>query len=520
MAGSPRGPLRAGRARPYPAHRTPWPSSASARRGSAGATAKKDRPLAHNPGAMRAHYRMTPPSAGGETPARPWLRPAVFYVALLAGLLWLYLQAPPGFPEQWAGRDRLPEQSVRVSALYREAAGLPFLPLPAPLYRAAHLALFVAVWPAWALAVRRLAGARSGGAYWDVTAALLLVAALMPPLLSTDVYYYGVTGEIVAAYGENPHLRPPSEFPRSVLLPYNYWRDFPSPYGPAWTSVSAGVVSLAGSSPLAASLAFKLLAALLVAATTILIYRLARGWAPGREAQATALWAWNPLMLLETAANGHNDALLALLLVAGLALLTRGSWPGASVLAALSALVKLTALPALGLLALGRLATSSSRERAGRLIAMACVAGALAVIAYAPYWEGAATLRGLAGQPLGSVHGPVAGTAWAVGTLLGSEAAGLRAGRLASAVGVGLLGAWLVGAAARLWRTREGLELRGEGLLWGVALVLVPVVFVRSYPWYVVPGIALLAAVWPHGRRTTLALLGGSALWLVAQYGV
>ncbi|MDQ3328956.1 MAG: hypothetical protein M3506_10605, partial [Chloroflexota bacterium] len=237
-----------------------------------------------------------------------WLPSATVYAVLLFGLLYLYMQVPPDFPEQWAGRDRLPDQSFRVSRLYRDAVGLAHVDLPIVAYRITHLILFVALWPAYALAVARLRFTRAGWRFWSVTGMVLLLALAMPPLLSTDVFYYGITGEAVAGFGANPHVLPPTALPQSPLLPYVYWRDFPSPYGPLWTDISAAIIAVTGSAPLVVSLAFKLVAAICVALSTWILHRLAARFAPGRETQAAALWAWNPLLILETAGNGHNDA--------------------------------------------------------------------------------------------------------------------------------------------------------------------------------------------------------------------
>ncbi len=465
--------------------------------------------------ARSAHLQASAPYSS----TKPWLLLGSVYLALLLCLAYLYLQVPPGFPEQWAGRDRLPDQSVRVSALYRETLNLPYTPLPVTVYRALHFALFVLLWAPYVLAISRLAGARAGGSYWGFTALLVALSFLMPPLLSTDVFYYGITGQIVAEYGANPHLHPPADFPESALLPYNYWRDFPSPYGPAWTTVSAGVVSLAGSSPLPVSLGFKLLASLCVGATSVLVYWGTRRFARGAETQAAALWAWNPLVLLEGAANGHNDALLALLLVGALGVLAARRGVLSYLLVAASVVIKLTTLPVLVLLAIGRLNRGKWSHRILLGLLLTVLLAVVAFLAYAPYWDGFRTLGGVLGQPLGSVHGVVAGTAWSVGYLLGSPETAERAGRLASLGALGLLGVWMAWIALRLWREGERLDARGEGLLWGAVLVLIPVVFVRAYPWYTLPGLALLAAVWPHGRRTVLALYALSGLWFVVQYG-
>jgi hypothetical protein len=429
------------------------------------------------------------------------------------------MQVPVGFPEQWAGRDRLPDQSARVSGLYRNAVGLVHADVPASTYRVMHLLLFIALWPAYALGVYRLRSARAGVRFWGVTVVLLLLALAMPPLLSTDVFYYGITGEAVSEYGSNPHIHPPSAFLGSPLQGFIYWSDFPSPYGPVWTGVSAIVVAVAGNTPLAVSLAFKVVAAACVALSTVLLYRLVARLAPGRETQAAALWAWNPLVLLETAANGHNDALLALVLLGSLGLVAANLGIAGYVLAALSIVVKLTTIPALALLAVGRLVTGRPVQRGARALALLSVLVVTVLLAYLPFWEGPQTLQSIAGQPLESVHGVIPGTVSGVALLFTDEASAERAGRIASLLAlialclVGLLAAWSV------WRAGTRLEPRGEGLLWGVALVLVPLAFVRAYPWYVVPGLALLAAVWPHWRRVTVWLYALCATWFVVQYG-
>lgn len=441
------------------------------------------------------------------------------YVCLLGLLALLYLNVPPDMPEQWAGKEILPRQSVRVSALYRDALGLPLVELPQLVYRGLHAVLLAGVWAPYALAAGAMARRPSRRLLWGVSALAVVLALLMPPLLSTDVFYYAITGETAALQGANPHVSPPGAFPESPLLPLNYWRDFPSPYGPIWTTVSAALVGLAGNTPLAASLAFKLLGAVSHMLTAILVYRSVRILAPGHEVQAAALWAWNPLALLEGAMNGHNDALLAVLLTGSLTLATERRGVAAYVLASCAALVKLTALPVVGLLALGRLNAGTIGRRLRLAFVFAAILSGLAVVAYAPYWAGGRALEGVLGQSGGSVQGFVAGAAELAGVFLPHERAG-EIGRAASTVALVALGVWVFWMAARLWRAGERLEPGGEGLLWGAVLVLLPAAFVRSYPWYVLPGLAVLAAVWPRERRVIVGLYTLAGVWLVVQYGV
>lgn len=449
-----------------------------------------------------------------------WWVPGVAYLALLAGLLWIQLSVPEGYAEQWAGASRLPRQSVRVSALYREAYGTPRLPLSPRAFYLAHLGLSAALWGAYVLAVR--AAGRSGRrtASWAPTVAAVLVCAAMPPLYSTDVYYYAVTGEIAGEYGGNPYIQPPRAFPQSELLPYVYWTDFPSPYGPIWTAVSAGIARLSpDDSVLIAVLLFKLLAGACVLAGAWLIARLARGRGGGGWG-AVALWAWNPLVLLEGPANGHNDLLVAVIALAAALLLGRGPSVWSWLLLCIAALVKLTTAPPLAVYAAWRLLGQRPAAALRRLIAYAALLGGAAALAYLPYWEGAATLGGLVSQPRARVQGAVAALAYHGSRLLAPD-------RVAERVAQGVFA--LAALCLAAWMGREWLRARGDGegtardaevWLWGFVLCALPLVFVRAYPWYEVPGLALLAAAWPHRRRATLALYALSGLWFVTRYAI
>src|SRR5205823_10504562 len=123
-------------------------------------------------------------------------------------------------------------------------------------------------------------------------------------------------------------------------------------------------------------------------ANCLLVYRLARrlgGDGPG----ALLLYAWNPLVLIETAGSGHNDAAMMTFALLGLLLATRGRLLWGLAALVLSVLVKyLTALLLLFyvLHALGRQPT---RGRAAALAAkMGAVGGLLVGALFVPFWAG------------------------------------------------------------------------------------------------------------------------------------
>ena len=75
------------------------------------------------------------------------------------------------------------------------------------------------------------------------------------------------------------------------------------------------VALVSGSSAAAAAWIFKTVAALAVLACVLLAARLAR-----ERPYAAALVGWNPLFAIHFAGGGHNDALMAALVLGALAL--------------------------------------------------------------------------------------------------------------------------------------------------------------------------------------------------------
>jgi alpha-1,6-mannosyltransferase len=131
----------------------------------------------------------------------------------------------------------------------------------------------------------------------------------------------------------NPYADTPSEFRADPAYEHAgaAWRETTSVYGPAFTLLSELVALVSGSSAAAAAWIFKVLAAAGVLACALLAARLARD-RPG----AAAAVGWNPLFAVHFAGGGHNDALLAALVLGALALAAGGrrglagaAWAGA-----------------------------------------------------------------------------------------------------------------------------------------------------------------------------------------------
>ena len=218
-----------------------------------------------------------------------------------------------------------------------------------------------------------------------VAAAIQLAPLGAPLLISSDAWTYWDYARIAWVHDANPYVEVPRDFPDDPAFPHigGAWRDSTSVYGPLFTLASEPPAAVAGSSPDAAAWLFKSLAALGMLLTTALTALLAR-----RRVFAVTLVGWNPLLALHFAGGGHNDVLMALLVVGALVLAARGR-PGMAGVAWVAAIfVKWIALV---LLPLRLLEARARRERLGLPAVGLAAAGVVAAVtvAFGWHWLGA-----------------------------------------------------------------------------------------------------------------------------------
>ena len=207
--------------------------------------------------------------------------------------------------------------------------------------------LYVVAFAFFGLAALRLARYRSVPAAGLLVLAVALAtrAALLPvtPALSDDVYRYVWEGRVLTAGGD-PYRMAPRDPRLAGLRDARIWPRVNHPelatiYPPA---AEAGFALVARVSPTVAAMkTWVLLHDLGVVAVLLLLC--AR---QGLGAASALIYAWNPLVLVEYAGNGHNEPTALLFMMLALALAERR--PVLSGLAlATGALVKLAPLAAL-----------------------------------------------------------------------------------------------------------------------------------------------------------------------------
>ncbi len=146
--------------------------------------------------------------------------------------------------------------------------------------------------------------------------AMLLLLHLYP-ITSLASINQAIQARVLTAHHANPYLIPASHFPNDPFTSYDDAQNLPATAGPLWLLLSALPALLAGNNLLALVLLEKMLPILFALGCQRLVWDITTRIAPHRRWQALLLFSWNPLLLLETAGNGHNDiALLCFVLLA------------------------------------------------------------------------------------------------------------------------------------------------------------------------------------------------------------
>jgi hypothetical protein len=206
-------------------------------------------------------------------------------------------------------------------------------------------------------------------------AVMLAVAVAVPPRQSHDLWTYAMYGRIVTEHGSSPYRDTPAEFPHDPALARvsDGWAHTPSPYGPVFTGISAGIVAVTGTNALATRLAFQGLAALAIALTGLVL--LTRKVSPS----ALAFLLLNPVIFVEVVNGGHNDALVGLFVLLGVVLATSRRTTVAALCLAVAASIKIVLLLALGAL----LVWVWRQYGVRRVVTAAAASGALFLAGYA-----------------------------------------------------------------------------------------------------------------------------------------
>lgn len=346
-----------------------------------------------------------------------------------------------------------------------------------------------------------------------------LIAVVVPPLFSTDPFSYAMYARFATLYHANPYVATAqSVAPADPLIPYLYWRNIPSPYGPLWTLISQAIVAGQDVSPLEMILRLKVVAFAFTLLDGWLVYTFVRQRWPEQAGWCYLAFAWNPMVLIEGIVIGHNDVLILAVMLGSALLLARSRPVVTTVGLTASALIKYSTLPVVGLGGLRLLLRTPVRARWWLALRLGAATLAVAVCAFIPYWIGFASVMSTVNEPGRGVNNLVAR---GIGGLLWL----LTGGRLSvhtPAVIVGIVAlifaTWQV---SEIWRSRHALEawtIHDELAAWADSLAVFLILWPRIRTWYFLVPLGLSLAAGRVPRRTSLWFLIGLTIYSYISY--
>ncbi|RLC61909.1 MAG: hypothetical protein DRI80_07625 [Chloroflexota bacterium] len=373
------------------------------------------------------------------------------------------------------------------------------------------LVLFLLYYAAYKL-IRGQTSRRWGMTMLAFAVGFFVILILTYPIGAGDVFDYMLGGRILAYYRVNPYTHAGADFlPGDPFAPYAPYYRHPSYYGPLWTLLAAGINLLAGTGNLLANLwAFKALALIFYLADVGLIYLIVRELHPGRALDAAFLFAWNPLVLFETAVNAHNDVVMMAFVLLGVYLFQRRHYHGMIATVVASALIKAASAFLIPVFVLAALwALPNWRRRITFLITGGLVAVGVTVLLYLPFWEGRQIIT--VGRRLGMFTSSFPTLLMLLLRFrLPQESAKLIASSLATVV-FATFYAW------QMWKLRGSVE---SLIRTSYALTLFFLLFICLWfqPWYIIWVIALAALLSQPDAICQSALFTYSGTWAYVVY--
>ncbi len=369
-----------------------------------------------------------------------------------------------------------------------------------------------------------------------------LLFALIPVVISPDVFSYIAYARIGILYHLNPLTTAPLSIHTDIVYRYTGWVDQPSAYGPTWIIITCLFQYIfafchLGSSVLLMLGALRLFGLAMHLSSAALIWSLSAALqtregliSQRRRVLATLAFAWNPLLLLEACTNAHSDTTLLFLLLLTIWLIVRGQevpdrLPGLldrlplkvetrrwlvylapALCFALGICVKINLVllaPGLFIYQWQQMADVPVRQRVRCVLASLGACCGLVIALYAPFWQGGAVLRVFVVNPAADrtintlpntlshlYNGVMAAIGFPPGALIGSPSE-----RLLHTVSIGLFVVIYSFFCWRTWRTPRSLSGVASLVRW-MALVWLFYCAVGSpwyWPWYLTTFLGLYA---------------------------
>lgn len=153
---------------------------------------------------------------------------------------------------------------------------------------------------------------------WKILIATSIILSFSYIAFSHDLFNYIFDAKILTYYHQNPYVHKALDFPNDPMLSFMHWTHRLYPYGPFWLAITAPFSLLALNKFIISFFLFKFIATAFYLGSVYLIYKINKKINPGSEVVNTVLFAFNPLIIIESLVSSHNDIAMVFFALLGI----------------------------------------------------------------------------------------------------------------------------------------------------------------------------------------------------------
>lgn len=150
----------------------------------------------------------------------------------------------------------------------------------------------------------------SKGALLKIILGVSIILTFSYNAFSYDIFNYIFDAKIVTHYHENPYVHKALDYAGDPMLSFMRWTHRVYPYGPVWLALTVPVSFLGFGFFLPTFFLFKMLSLVFYLVGVMFLYRLAKLLHKDKALFITALFALNPLILVEGLVSSHLDIVM------------------------------------------------------------------------------------------------------------------------------------------------------------------------------------------------------------------
>lgn len=175
-----------------------------------------------------------------------------------------------------------------------------------------YLSILVFFYGLYVIVLQRIrAGTMTVHSLWKTIFCISLVFVLSYPAFSYDIFNYMFTAKTVLLYHKNPYEVIPMQFISiDPWVSVMRWIHLPSAYTPLWIILSLPAYFFGFGTFLLILWNFKIVAAIFYLLAVKGIYTVLKTVEPENALVGMAVFALNPLIIIESLVNGHNDIVM------------------------------------------------------------------------------------------------------------------------------------------------------------------------------------------------------------------